>query len=145
MIPIQPGRVPEVDLRLLTPGTRRLMCVIDIGFLLYWLLLSLHLVPPRVLFADYHLATVAAWNWSFLPLDVTASLTGLAAVRRAPHRWRSAERLGAISLVLTSVAGGMAIGYWAIRGQFMITWWLPNMFLLVSPLPALARWLRTDG
>jgi hypothetical protein len=39
----------------------------------------------------------------------------------------------------------MAIGYWAIRGQFTITWWLPNMFLLVSPLPALARWLRTDG
>lgn len=41
--------------RLLTPGSRCLMRVTDWGFLTYWTLVALHLVPPRVLFADYHL------------------------------------------------------------------------------------------
>ena len=125
--------------RLLTPGTRCLMRVTDWGFLTYWTLVALHLVPPRVLFADYHLASVAAWNWSFLPLDLTASITGLIAIRQPPERSMSAERLAAISLLITSVAGGMAIAYWAMRGQFNVLWWLPNLFLLCWPLPSVAK------
>jgi hypothetical protein len=131
--------------RLLTPGIRRLMRVTDWGFVAYWTLVALHLVPPRVLFADYHLASVAAWNWSFLPLDLTASITGLIAIRQPQERSMSAERLAAISLLLTSVAGGMAIAYWAIRGQFNVLWWLPNLFLLCWPLPSVARWARGRG
>lgn len=130
--------------RLLSPSTRRLMRITDIGFIIYWTLVALHLVPPRVLFAEYHLATVSAWNWSFLPLDLTASITGLIAIRRAQSRPASAERLAAVSLLLTSVAGGMALAYWSIRGQFALTWWLPNALLLCFPIPPLTRWLRGD-
>jgi hypothetical protein len=137
--PAEGQRVSE----LLTPMTRRLMRATDLGFILYWSLIALHLLPAKAMFDEYHLPTVRAWNWSFLPLDLLASFIGLAALRRAPKRPQSADALAAISLVLTSVAGGMALAYWAIRGQFALAWWLPNAFLLLFPLPALRRWSRS--
>lgn len=45
-----------------------------------------------------------------------------------------------ISLVLTQVAGLMAVGYWALLGEFDPAWFLPNLALVVWPmlfLPAL--------
>lgn len=63
--------------------TRRLMRVTDLGFILCWSLIALHLVPAKAMFDEYHLPTVTAWNWSFLPLDLLASFIGLA----APRRW----------------------------------------------------------
>ncbi|MFN5933438.1 MAG: DUF5360 family protein, partial [Roseiflexaceae bacterium] len=39
-----------------------------------------------------------------------------------------------ISLVLTSVAGGMALSYWVVLGYYDILWWAPNLVLLVFPL-----------
>jgi hypothetical protein len=47
-----------------------------------------------------------------------------------------------VSLTLTSTAGLMALAYWALRGEFDIAWWGPNLFLMLYPIPALA-WLAT--
>ncbi len=69
------------------------------------------------LFRDYADPAVVAWNWSFLPLDLAASFSGLIAVRAA--RVGAAFRgLAIMSLVLTSSAGLMAVGYWAAARDF---------------------------
>lgn len=125
--------------------TVRLMVAVDVGFLAYWLAIGLALFPPEWMFADYADPQVVAWNWSFLPLDLVASATGLAAAR-ALHRGRAgAEPLLATSLSLTATAGGMAIAYWSLLGQFAPGWLAPNVFLLLFPLPALIALVRGRG
>jgi hypothetical protein len=50
-----------------------------------------------------------------------------------------------ISLILTSISGLQAISYWALAREFDVTWWIPNLFLLLYPLfflPKLMRELR---
>ena len=82
---------------------RGLMLFTDIGMLLYWAItaamaLKLLDIPGDWLFKDYHDPRVMAWNWSFFPLDILLSVTGLAALRMesAGHpNWRI---MAAISL-----------------------------------------------
>ena len=47
--------------------------------------------------------------------------------------------LALISLVLTQVAGLMAVGYWALLGEFDPSWFLPNLALVVWPMAFLPR------
>jgi len=123
------------------------LTVTDLVFLAYWgaaslAALGLIALPASLLFAGYHEPRVLAWNWSFLPLDIAFSLTGLAAVRagrRARPIWRP---LALISLLLTMVAGGMAVSYWALLGEFDPGWFLPNLALLVWPAPFLLGLVR---
>jgi len=116
------------------------LLITDIAFLLYWTAAALHAadlihIPQAWLYANADDARVVAWNWSFFPLDVAFSLTGLAAVRAA-RRGHSAWRpLALISLILTMVAGGMAVGYWAILGEFDPFWIGSNSVLLLWPAP----------
>lgn len=49
-----------------------------------------------------------------------------------------------ISLVLTSTAGLQALAFWALRGDFTLSWWAPNLFLLLFPLPGIAHLARRD-
>jgi len=110
----------------------------DLAFLTYWLAAILNLVglihiPAEWMYADYTAPRVVAWNWSFLPVDVAFSLVGLCAVsaaRRGDQLWRP---LALVSLVLTQVAGLMAIAYWALLGQFNPSWFIPNLILFVWP------------
>jgi hypothetical protein len=94
------------------------------------------------MYGGYGEARVAAWNWSFLPLDLAFSAAGFAAVaaaRRGHGAWRP---LALISLLLTCVAGGMAVTYWALLGEFDPAWFLPNAVLVLWPwwfLPGLVR------
>lgn len=126
---------------------RLLMRVTDIGMLAYWLLtalmaLSLIQIPGEWLFKDYHDPRVVAWNWSFMPLDVIFAITGLYALRLEAQndpRWRVWV---IISLTLTVCAGLMAISYWIIVRDFDPTWWVPNLFLALWPLPFL--WAFSD-
>jgi hypothetical protein len=112
-----------------------LMLVTDIGFLIYWLITLLHVLPDAWLFKDYDNPILQSWNWSFLPLDLLISCTGLSALRmRDASRARG---LTTISLVLTSCSGLMAISFWALRNDFSWVWWAPNLFLLAYPLPFL--------
>ncbi len=49
-----------------------------------------------------------------------------------------------LSLAFTSASGLQAIAFWAIRGDFDLAWWLPNLFLLLYPVAALPVLLRLD-
>ncbi len=126
---------------------RGLLVLTDLLFLIYWTVAALSelgflAVPPEMMYADYEHPRVAAWNWSFFPLDIVFSIVGLAAVRthrRGLPQWRP---LALVSLVLTMTAGGMAVSYWTILGEFDPGWFLPNLLLLLWPvffLPGLIR------
>ena len=121
--------------------------VTDSLFLLYWSLSGLaqaHVIhiPPDWMYQHYDQPLVAAWNWSFLPLDLAFSGLGLSAVvaaRRGSGLWRP---LALLSLAFTMAAGGMAVAYWLILGEFEPTWFLPNLALVLWPpcfLPGLVR------
>ncbi len=126
---------------------RRLMLFTDLGMISYWVITAamaggLLNIPGEWLFKDYYDPRVVAWNWSFFPVDILFSVTGLAALRmeRAGHaRWRI---MAAISLTLTVCAGLMAIAYWAILADFDLNWWIPNLFLMLWPLPYLFQLIR---
>jgi hypothetical protein len=38
----------------------------------------------------------------------------------------------------------MAISYWTLTGDFDPSWWIPNLFLMLWPLPFLIRLGRGD-
>ena len=80
-----------------------------------------------------------AWNWSFAPLDLLASACGLWALRLARRQDARTYTVLIVALALTFWAGLQAISFWAIRGDFELGWWLPNLFLLYPLwfLPAL--------
>ncbi len=107
---------------------------VDVGFILYWAVTLLHLIPEAYLFKDYDNPILAAWNWSFLPLDLFISATGLTSLyllKRGNPIWRN---LALVSLVLTFCSGLQALAFWALRADFDVAWWLPNAFLLLYPL-----------
>ncbi len=115
------------------------LTITDLSFLVYWSLSALvqarvlH-VPAEVMYADFANSRVVAWNWSFLPVDLGFSVFGLSAVaaaRRASPLWRP---FALLSLAFTMVAGGMAVSYWALLGEFDLAWFLPNLLMLIWPL-----------
>ncbi|HRI88083.1 MAG TPA: DUF5360 family protein, partial [Candidatus Hydrogenedentes bacterium] len=123
---------------------RPLMLVTDIGFIVYWVITAAHVIPPQYLFKDYDNPILSAWNWSFLPLDLLVSATGLGGIllfRKGDSRWRV---LTIVSLTLTSCSGLQAIAFWAIRRDFDPAWWLPNLFLLLYPLVYLPSLMRNS-
>jgi Family of unknown function (DUF5360) len=116
----------------------------DLGFIAYWLITALHLIPAQYLFQDYTNPILTAWNWSFLPLDLAISATGLGtlwAYSKNLELWRS---LALISLSLTFVSGLNAVSFWLIRGDFDPTWWIPNLYLLLYPLFFMPKLLRLE-
>jgi hypothetical protein len=106
----------------------------DVSFLLYWLFTFLHLLPEKYLFKDYENPILIAWNWSFLPLDLIISFTGILSLLLYKKRLKYWSKLALISLVLTSCSGLQAISFWTLRRDFDLMWWLPNLFLLIYPL-----------
>ena len=129
---------------MMTTPLKLAITVTDVAFLLYWTVaalseLNLVQIPRELMYADYDHVRVVAWNWSFLPIDVVFSVVGLAAVnasRLGNPIWRP---LAIISLTLTIAAGGMAVSYWAILGEFDPAWFIPNLALVVWPLLFLPR------
>ena len=117
--------------------------VVDVGFILYWTVTLLHLIPETYLFKDYEDPILVAWNWSFLPLDLFVSATGLGSLvllRQGDPAWRS---FALISLVLTFCSGLQALAFWTLRADFDPVWWLPNGFLLLYPLFFIPKVLDT--
>lgn len=117
--------------------------------LAYWLLTGARAlgwieVPPEWLYSNADDPLIVSWNWSFFPLDLVFSATGLGAtvLHRAGHPgWRI---LLPISLVLTWCAGAMALSFWAIRQDFDPAWWAANLFLVLWPMAFLPRiWRAT--
>ena len=123
---------------------RPFFLVVDLGFIAYWVVTALGVIPADLLFKDYHDPALVAWNWSFLPLDLAISATGLYALwlyRRGQAEWRP---LALVSLVLTSCSGLMAVAFWGIQFDFDPWWWGPNLFLLLYPLYFIPKLICDD-
>ncbi len=113
--------------------------ITDIGFILYWLVTALHLIPESWAFKDYTNPILVAWNWSFFPLDMCISATGLSSIYLYGKKNQLWKKLSLISLVLTFCSGLQAIAFWALRLDFDISWWSVNLYLLVYPLFFIGR------
>ena len=114
------------------------LVVTEIAMLLYWVLISLvslgvFSIPPEWMYSDHTNPLVVAWNWSFLPIDVLFSVTGLLAIY-GKFSVKKKQSLMIISLTLMFCAGIMAISFWAIRGEFDLFWWGMNIWLMILPL-----------
>jgi hypothetical protein len=133
--------------RLLMPSRLmlRLMVATDVGFLAYWLVTALHLLPPDWLYNDYQNPMLVDWNWSFVAIDVLVSATGFTALIAARRKSTAAVGLALVSLTLTSASGLMAIAFWTLRHDFEWTWWMPNAFLLLYPLPFIKQLVSRDS
>jgi len=118
---------------------KTVLLTIDFGFIFYWLLIALNLIPHEWVFQNYDDPNVRAWNWSFLPLDIAASITGFMGIKGKGNL-----ALLVISSALTMVAGGMALAFWGIQGFFNLGWWLPNLFLFVAGLIFLVRLVNSQ-
>jgi hypothetical protein len=123
-----------VRMHTLPPSLRIWFVLVDTGFILYWLITLVGLIPAEYLFKDYENPILMAWNWSFLPLDLLISASGLAAIAISKRANRNAIPLAIVSLVLTSCSGLMAISFWVLRSDYAFSWWLPNLVLLIYPL-----------
>ncbi len=116
----------------------------DLGFIVYWLITALHLIPAPYLFQDYTNPILTAWNWSFLPLDLLVSASGFAALWAFQHKLEQWRSFALISLVLTFSSGLNAIAFWVIRGDFDPTWWIPNLYLMLYPLFFLSKLFKLE-
>ncbi|MEP3654374.1 MAG: DUF5360 family protein [Litorimonas sp.] len=128
---------------------RTLMTITDIGMLLYWSLTILMVIklvdiPSEWLFKNYDDPKIIAWNWSFFPIDILLSVTGLVALKLEKNGNQLWRAWALVSLTLTVCAGLMAISFWAFVRDFDIAWWLPNLFLMLWPLPFIFK-LTTDA
>lgn len=130
-------------MKLLPRGLPALMLLTDVGFVAYWVVSGLKLLPPEWLYRDATNPLLVDWNWSFLALDLLVSATGLRALALARRGVPLARDLATISLTLTSASGLMALSFWVLRRDFDVGWWLPTLFLLLFPVPYLARLLRS--
>lgn len=108
--------------------------VTDIGFILYWFVTGFHLIPESWAFKDYTNPIIVAWNWSFFPLDMFISATGLLSIYLYKTKNQLWKKTSLISLILTFASGLNAISFWVLRLDFDIMWWLPNLYLLIYPL-----------
>jgi hypothetical protein len=113
------------------------MLATDLGFIAYWLVSGLHVLPPEWLYRDAGDPLMVDWNWSFLALDLLVSATGLAGLALARRGAPAALTLVTSSLTFTSASGLMAVSFWVLRRDFDPGWWAPNLFLLVYPAPFL--------
>ncbi|CAM3599259.1 DUF5360 family protein [Marinicrinis lubricantis] len=119
-----------------------LMFITDIGFLIYWLIIGLKLLPEAYLYKDYDNPLLVSWNWSFLPLDLFISFTGLLSMILYHRRNKMWSSVCMISLSLTFCSGLQAIAFWAIRADIDFYWWAPNLFLMLYPLIYLPRLIQ---
>jgi hypothetical protein len=121
------------------------MLVTDLGFVVYFTVTGIGLIPPEWAFADYADPLMADWNWSFLWIDLPASVTGLTSLHLLRRGAPSGPPLMLVSLVLTMASGLMAIAFWTLRGDFSLAWWIPNLYLMLFPVPAIIRLTTQAG
>lgn len=108
--------------------------VTDISLIFYWTITLFHLIPEKLLFNDYKNPILVSWNWSFLPLDMIISLTGLLGIFLYSRRNKAWKILSLVSLVLTFCSGLQAIAFWVLQKDFDLSWWIPNLYLMIYPM-----------
>jgi Family of unknown function (DUF5360) len=100
-------------------------------------------IPQDWSFKDYDDPHIVAWNWSFLPLDLLISVSGLTSLyllKRGNPSWKG---LALISLVLTSCSGLQAVAFWAWMKDFDAAWWGFNLYLLLYPFLFIPGLIKT--
>ncbi|WP_053429395.1 DUF5360 family protein [Rossellomorea marisflavi] len=107
--------------------------ITDIGFIIYWLVTFMGWIPKEWAFKDYDDPHIVAWNWSFLPLDLLISATGLTSLYLLKRGYPSWKGIALISHVLTSCSGLQAVSFWAWMKDFDAAWWGFNLYLLLYP------------
>ncbi|EQA36265.1 hypothetical protein LEP1GSC047_2605 [Leptospira inadai serovar Lyme str. 10] len=115
-------------------GLSQFFLVTDIGFILYWGITSIKIIPDEFLFKDYSDPILSAWNWSFLPLDLFISFTGLTSLYLFNKRISAWKNFAILSLGFTIASGIQAISFWIIREDVSLLWWAPNLYLIFYPL-----------
>jgi hypothetical protein len=113
---------------------RTLFWCVDIGFIAYWLITFFKLIPAEYLYNDYSNPLLVDWNWSFFPLDIAVSITGLTSLRLQKQQKSAWRNWALVSLAFTFCSGLQAISFWVLRADFDPTWWIPNLFLMIYPL-----------
>jgi hypothetical protein len=108
--------------------------IVDIAFIIYWAITYLNLLPPAVLYKDYTNSILVAWNWSFFPIDMLISISGLNTIRLYRKNSNLWVFFALGSLFLTFCSGLMAISFWIFHNDFDLAWWIPNLFLLIYPI-----------
>ncbi len=66
--------------------------VVDFSFILYFSATAIGIIPIEYAYSDYTNPILVSWNWSFLPLDIVISLTGLSSIylhRKGRAEWKS--------------------------------------------------------
>ncbi len=106
----------------------------DLGFIAYWCISYLGVLPKEWLFKDYQNPILISWNWSFAPLDLLASAIGLFSLVAAKKGFTNWRPVALVSLSLTFCAGFMALSFWTLQKDFDPWWWLPNLYLMVWPM-----------
>jgi hypothetical protein len=106
----------------------------DIGFLTYWFITVLHIIPEGLVFKDYNNPIISAWNWSFLPLDLSISFTGISSLILYFRSNPLCKKLALISLTLTFCSGLQAVSFWFLRSDYDLIWWVFNLYLVLYPL-----------
>lgn len=114
---------------------KTLTTITEVAMLLYWVLagalaLGLISIDPSLMYSDYQNPLVVAWNWSFFPIDVAFAIIGLTA-RFGAVAGHLRFKLEITAAVLMLCAGLMAISYWTITGDFDLTWWSMNIWLIL--------------
>ena len=130
---------------LLPPGLRTCFLVVDIGFILYWVLVAFEHIPRAWLFKNHDEPLLMDWSRSFLVLYALIAVTGLLTLYLAARRSGKALPMALLSLAFSFCAGLQALSFWTLRSDFSWMWWLPNLFLLLYPLPFLLFIVRRSG
>jgi Family of unknown function (DUF5360) len=96
------------------------LTITDCLFIAYWTLAALDAasiieIPEAWLYANAHEPRVDAVRLA----------------QRGDQAWRP---MALVSLLLTMVAGGMAVSYWTLLKEFDPAWFLPNLALFAWPL-----------
>ena len=125
---------------------RSYLLMVDIGLLAYWAVAVADVLPAAWMFKGYDDPTISAWNWSFFPLDLLASATGLAGIAcMRKNRHEAGDCLILLSLCLTFCAGLMALSFWALTRDYDVSWWGVNACLMVPSAVLLALRLGDLG
>jgi hypothetical protein len=115
-------------------GLFTIFFIVDIAFIIYWVITYFHLLTPELLYKDYTNQILVDWNWSFFPIDMLISLSGLSSIRLFKNKSKEWVLFALGSLFLTMCSGLMAISFWVYHHDFDLGWWIPNLFLLVYPI-----------
>jgi hypothetical protein len=127
----------------LSKTLKALFLVTDIGFIIYWVITAVAFIPKEYLYQDYTNELLVVWNWSFFPLDIFISVTGMYSLYLHKRRNAKWKNLALISLTLTFCSGLQAIVFWIIKSDFDLMWWVPNLYLLLYPLLFIPKLLET--